>query len=380
VDIPLLEIWEAGIDTQCTVHVSGQAATFIDGTFKGNKARVRGVTGRCYTDEYATVPVWGDVLVIKDAPLLLSFAKLSDAYPISWDQDGQLFTVEKDGVEYVSHRRNNTYVCDMRPYIFGVEDNVANISTVEENERLYTKAEVERARKARALSNGGAAPSIKDLAKMLRLGMVQGTDLSPEDLYRAVRIYGPPLTSVRGSTRRHPAPSVGIDSIPHVLVPSGVVMHVDITFAQGVLFFLAVVTPLYYLMCEFLKGRTASVLLNVLLSFVNRLKAFGFVVKAIICDGEGGVAKVKSELEELGIQVHVTAKEHVPLVENKVGQVKARCRGMLNTLPFAVSLALLVYLVYFVVSGVNKIPSSGSSEFIAPETALTGRPVHARLP
>jgi hypothetical protein len=68
----------------------------------------------------------------------------------------------------------------------------------------------------------------------------------------------------------------------------------------------------------------------------------------------------------------------VPLVENKVGQVKARYRGILNTLPFAVSLALLVYLVYFVVSGVNEIPSSGSSEFIAHETALTGRPVHAK--
>jgi hypothetical protein len=136
---------------------------------------------------------------------------------------------------------------------------------------------------------------------MLRLGMVQGTDLSPEDLYRAVRIYGPPLASVRGSTRRHPAPSVGIDSIHHVLVPFAVVTHVDIFFAQGVPFFLAVVTPLYYRMCEFLKGRTASILLNVLLSSVNRLKAFSFVVKAIICDGEGGVAKVKSELEELSI-------------------------------------------------------------------------------
>jgi hypothetical protein len=114
VDIPLLEVWEAGIDTKCTVHVSGQASTFIDGTFMGNKARLQGVTGRCYTDEYATVPVWGDVFVIKDTPLLLSFAELSDAYPISLDQDGQL----------------------MRPYIFGVEDDVANIATVEESSEL----------------------------------------------------------------------------------------------------------------------------------------------------------------------------------------------------------------------------------------------------
>jgi hypothetical protein len=95
-------------------------------------------------------------------------------------------------------------------------------------------------------------------------------------------------------------------------------MQVDIFFAQGLPFFLAVVTPLYYLMCEFLKRRAASILLNDLQSIVNRLQAFGLVMKVIICVGEGGVAKVKPELEELGIQVHLTAKEHVSLVENKV--------------------------------------------------------------
>jgi hypothetical protein len=77
-----------------------------------------------------------------------------------------------------------------------------------------------------------------------------------------------------------------------MLVPGGVVMNVGTFITQGAPYFFAVVTPLYYLMCEFLKERTASLLLNVLLSFVNRLKAFGFVVKAIICDGEGGIAKV----------------------------------------------------------------------------------------
>jgi hypothetical protein len=66
-------------------------------------------------------------------------------------------------------------------------------------------------------------------------------------------------------------------------------------------------------MCEFLKRRAASILLNDLQSIVNRLQAFG-----LICVGEGGVAKVKPELEELGIEVHLTAKEHVSLVENKV--------------------------------------------------------------
>jgi hypothetical protein len=43
-----------------------------------------------------------------------------------------------------------------------------------------------------------------------------------------------------------------------------------------------------------------------------------------------------------------------------------------------VPLALFVHHVYFVVSDVNKIPSFGSAKFIAPETALTGRPAHAK--
>ena len=136
-------------------------------------------------------------------------------------------------------------------------------------------------------------------------------------------------------------------------------------------------TPFYHLNAEFLKGRSASRVWEILWGFINLLKTLGYVVKALLCDGEGAIAKLRSTIEEKGIHVNLTAKEHVPLIENKVGQVKSRARGILCTLHFRVAIPFLVYLIYFIISGINKIPSQGASEFIAPFTALTGRPVDA---
>ena len=73
--------------------------------------------------------------------------------------------------------------------------------------------------------------------------MIRGTTLTPEDLYRAARIYGPDLLMVRGATRRSAAPSINSDSVPRVLVPSGIVMHIDLFFKHGIPFLLSVVTP-----------------------------------------------------------------------------------------------------------------------------------------
>jgi hypothetical protein len=39
-------------------------------------------------------------------------------------------------------------------------------------------------------------------------------------------------------------------------------------------------------LCELQKGRSYSVVKDMLSGFVGRLKAYGFVVKTILCDGE----------------------------------------------------------------------------------------------
>jgi hypothetical protein len=206
-----LETWEAGLDTQASINISGQLATFSDTPHRGPPLRVRGIGEKRFTDRYATVPVWGEVACVQGAPLLLSWSKISEKFTISWLQTENIIIVEVDSVEYIFRRRNNIYVCDMRASLFHMETALA--STVDEYKTLYSKAEAERAQRARELANTAAAPPIKTLARILTTGMIQGTDLTPTDLHRAVHIFSPSLISIRGGTRRHPAPRVKTDTL-----------------------------------------------------------------------------------------------------------------------------------------------------------------------
>jgi hypothetical protein len=121
-------------------------------------------------------------------------------------------------------------------------------------------------------------------------------------------------------------------------------------------------------LCELLKGRSYGVVKDMLFGFVGRLKAYGFVVKTILCDGEGAVAKMKGDLAREGIDLNPTSREHVPVVENRIKTVKERVRGLIAILPFVLCLTFLVYAVKHVVAMVNKVPSETMSEFIAPIT------------
>jgi hypothetical protein len=154
-------------------------------------------------------------------------------------------------------------------------------------------------------------------------------------------------------------------------------------FVQGLPFLIGVAITLSYILCELLKGRSYGVVKDMLFGFGERLKANGFVVKTILFDGEDAVAKIKGDLAREGIDLNPTPREHVPVVENRIKTVKERVRGLIAILPFVLCLTFLVYAVKHVVTMVNKAPSETMSEFIAPITALTGRPVHVddiRLP
>jgi hypothetical protein len=52
--------------------------------------------------------------------------------------------------------------------------------------------------------------------------------------------------------------------------------------------------------------------------------------------------------------------------------------GILSILPFSLQLAHIVFLLLHVMSMLNKVPSGGMSEYIAPMTALTGRAVYMK--
>ena len=73
----------------------------------------------------------------------------------------------------------------------------------------------------------------------------------------------------------------------------------------------------------------------------------------------------------------------VPLVGNRIKTIKERCRGIINVLPYALSVPFIIWLVTFVVSSLNFVPTKGAvvasrggaTTTAIPHVLFTGRPV-----
>jgi hypothetical protein len=151
---------------------------------------------------------------------------------------------------------------------------------------------------------------------MFQRNSIIGSRVTPDDVRHMVRTYGPYIASLKGKTERVTTPVVNTDRSLHFVVPTGTTNHLDIKFVQKLPFLIGVAMPLSFILCELLKGRSYGVVKDMLFGFVGRLKAYGIVVKTILCDGEGAVAKMKGDLAREGLDLKPTSREHVPVVGN----------------------------------------------------------------
>jgi hypothetical protein len=122
------------------------------------------------------------------------FADVEDRYAITYEK-GRAFMVhlaEGKTVEFVRHKK--LYVADWSTtglFIY---------TTVRENEQVYTREEVRRAKLAYKLVCNSGYPSANEVAHLIHDGNVRGilSALSKADVERAYRIYGVHPEYVRG--------------------------------------------------------------------------------------------------------------------------------------------------------------------------------------
>ena len=99
------------------------------------------------------------------------------------------------------------------------------------------------------------------------------------------------------------------ERVPRLLVTSDLVGHLDHFFVEGIPFLLCVATPLYYLYTCHLKGRTLSILRSAIQRLLSYFKGCGFGFRGFHVDGEGAIVALEQELNEMGIQLNITAQQ-----------------------------------------------------------------------
>jgi hypothetical protein len=154
----------------------------------------------------------------------------------------------------------------------------------------------------------------------------------------------------------------------------------DIMFVDSEPFLISVSQPLGLTMVNYLENekgaRSVESVKPCVLAHINAYKARGFNVTHILNDGEGAVKAIESDLNNAGVILNPAGpNQHVPVVENKIRQIKNGVRSHITSLPFKMPLKLIKFLVFFVVSRSNLMPSGTRVDPISPSEVYHGRKV-----
>ena len=90
---------------------------------------------------------------------------------------------------------------------------------------------------------------------------------------------------------------------------------------------------------------------------------------------DGEFELLHNDLNQAGIDLNITvANEHIPQIEQQIRVIKERVQATCHSLPFkTMPQLMLIKMVYNVVKWINAFPPKvGVSEFLSPQTILTG--------
>jgi hypothetical protein len=253
---------------------------------------------------------------------------------------------------------------------------VDNVATVQDNAARYTKREMAAANEARDLMTRFKGVPSADIIKMMRDGL-QGTSVLPQDITRAVDVWGQPIADFKGRSTAAKAPAIPQEQ-PHV-VRVHQEFHTDLLFVSGQPYVLTLMQPMHYLFVAPTKSKSAPDLLGVIVKQMRSARARGIQITMLRCDRESAVVAIEADLNAEGVTLNTTAEGGaVPAVERCVRQIKERLRGVINTLPFDIGRgALLSGAVINVVQIINMVPTATSPLRISPREQLTGRKLNA---
>jgi hypothetical protein len=297
---------------------------------------------------------------------VLSMVAVEEVYPITYKQ-GELFTVHTQERDIVFQQRAHLYVAE-----WGEVGTV--LATVQENERLYTKEEVHRAKLAHEFIRNSGYPSPEEVAHLLIDGNVRGIPkLMVADVKRAYEIYGLHPEYVKGKLTKKKVGRTPVDlalrSPNKDLRLSTDIMHID-----GHMFLISVAAPLQLMLQSRIDSESRTSLGMALQGQLGTLRSQGFVPRIVYTDPHSRFRAMTEDF--LGVEIDPGGKgDYVPQVDAKIRRIKDTYRKVQKGLPWTLLYSLVGDLVGYVVSRLNARRTTSIEGNMCPKVLFTGRPL-----
>jgi hypothetical protein len=355
--------------------------------------RIYGIGGFIDVFEVAELPGYGEVYFSEGALAnILSLNNMQQrlGHVVYDNYVENAFVAEKEnGSVFKFKLRDGLYVYDMREGSFDSGDEVALIATVEDNMSMFTKREIQDAETARKLYMTLARPSQRDFEALLGRKLIANCPVTVRDARNAEKILGKDLGVVKGRTVRERPDRVVFDEaqpLPKKLLEmfGAVELCCDFMFIDKLPIFMTVSRRLKFITAAAPPNRKLPSVLTYLKKVIDVYQKRGFVVRAIIADGE--FSGIGPELIAMQISLNCTSRnEHVPEIESVNKLVKNRARGIITTWPYTkVPNAMKIHCVFYCVFFINMTPKkNGVSIFMSPREIVHGSTLdynkHCRL-
>ncbi len=162
-------------------------------------------------------------------------------------------------------------------------------------------------------------PTDKEFKGMVRERLITNCPITVQDVEHANHIFGPDLTNLRGKMIRTKPEHVHIEylQIPwdFVELHKYVTLVADVMFANRLPFLVTSLQGISLVTIEYLKSRTANILIDTLEKVICIYGKAGFVVQTTLMDIE--FKKLRDKLLNLILNT-MAAREHMGEIKRKI--------------------------------------------------------------
>jgi hypothetical protein len=297
---------------------------------------------------------------------VLSFADVEDLYDIMYIHM-RAFVMHMGDRDIVFNRKQKLYVAD-----WGTLGMVA--ATLQENEQLYTKEEVSRAKLAYEFVRNSGYPSLGEAVHLITDGNVRNLPkLIPGDVERAYKIYGTHLEYLQGQIVKKTVARMLVD---HTLryVDKDLKLYMDVMHLDKEMFLVSAVEPLNLtLQCKAERESRQELGLG-LQGQLAILRSRDFKPTIVYVDPQSSFWTMTHDFP--GVEIDVGGKGNfVAKVDAKIRRIKETYRKVKHGLPWKLPQVLVKDLVGYSVSCLNVRRTQASSQNFCPRVLFTGMPV-----
>ena len=166
---------------------------------------------------------------------ILSFKKLSEVYRITYDSDVSTTFIVHRGKKGLVDLYFTMHPCGLHVLEQATRGS-AFVVTVEDNNKMFSKRQVEGATAARNTYEALLCPSVEDFNSIIKMGGIKGCKLTTDDAKISFKIFGPSVPKdkgnrVRQAAKRHPT---SIIAVPKELIQAQkeVILCIDFFFVN----------------------------------------------------------------------------------------------------------------------------------------------------